>query len=472
MSALANTLSADKKNQNLSGSIPSKSGSSTDISVITRIDYNLRFTKQSVLVVASNSEDYSPLASQFLVTLSNSQPENSINVAFVAASIKLNDIQIRCRLIEQLFVNTLFDPEESLAVSVLRLAKQHGEAISIVIDHAHALSLQVKYELSQLVSFAKKNKLTINVVLFGLIEAAEQLAENKSIFKNKMVVINALSGQVISLDNKESNQNKLQRSLSLGQKLSLLTVIAILVGILVWGYQLIAEDMNKQSTKTKQVAINGKSIDNNKQLKVIRGESAKKDVRAMQRKQKIAVSETNSNEPLLIAASNEDITNAILALPQSTINKIQPAKANDVIKALALNSNSINQNEALISSVDKKVILPTLKEHAQLSKVAVIDSNYYYNQAVIYDQGYVIQIAGFADEKLWRHFVEEQTVDNFFSYKRLLNGSSFIVVTSKVYANKDAAKAALNFLPASLSERKPWLKDISSLIKEINTFKG
>jgi DamX protein len=138
----------------------------TDISVIARINYNLRFTKQAVFVVGQNTLQYSKLASEFLVNLSNNtnnvtthkNSENQPNVAFISASNKLDDIQIRCRLIEQLFVNTLFDPEQSLAVSILNLAEQQKQPISIVIDHAHALSLQLKYELCQLVSMAKKEK--------------------------------------------------------------------------------------------------------------------------------------------------------------------------------------------------------------------------------------------------------------------------------------------------------------------------
>ncbi len=192
MSASANTYSTYQTTERLTESEPMLAAESIGTSVTSRIAYNLRFTKQAVLVVGDDAEQYSQLASQFLVSLSTVEPtvnhletqDNHINVAFIAASSKLNDIQIRCRLIEQLFVNTLFDPEQSLAVSVLRFAKQHGESISIVIDHAHALSLQVKYELCQLVSLAKKSNLTINVILFGLTEAAQQLAMNKSLFKN------------------------------------------------------------------------------------------------------------------------------------------------------------------------------------------------------------------------------------------------------------------------------------------------
>jgi len=95
----------------------------TDINVTSRIDYSLRFTKQVVLVVGENTEDYSQVARQYLIALS-SQEGLQTNAAFISASSKLNNIQIRCRLIEQLFTNTLFDPEQSLAQSVLRLAQQ------------------------------------------------------------------------------------------------------------------------------------------------------------------------------------------------------------------------------------------------------------------------------------------------------------------------------------------------------------
>lgn len=195
----------------------------TEISVTARIDYILRFSKQAVLVVADQTEQYSAIARQFLVTLSNRVPNEATdndqsrngqcNVAFVAASIKLNDIQIRCRLIEQLFGDSLFDPEQSLAVSVLRLAKQQGEAITVIVEHAHALSLQVKYELSQLAAIAKKNNQEINVVMFGHTKAATDIGNNSSIFKNKLATIDAASGQLYS--SKTSNQTQRNNSVYL-----------------------------------------------------------------------------------------------------------------------------------------------------------------------------------------------------------------------------------------------------------------
>eukprot|EP00487_Bulimina_marginata_P005083 TRINITY_DN22483_c0_g1_i1.p1 TRINITY_DN22483_c0_g1~~TRINITY_DN22483_c0_g1_i1.p1 ORF type:complete len:129 (-),score=51.78 TRINITY_DN22483_c0_g1_i1:2-388(-) len=109
MSVLANSAIPSTTPSNNTNSV-------TGISVIARVDYNLRFTKQAVLVVGDDASEYSQLASQYLSKPLPTHQVNSkanaqhYNVAFVAASSKINDIQMRCRLVEQLFANTLFDP--------------------------------------------------------------------------------------------------------------------------------------------------------------------------------------------------------------------------------------------------------------------------------------------------------------------------------------------------------------------------
>lgn len=62
------------------------------------------------------------------------------------------------------------------------------------------------------------------------------------------------------------------------------------------------------------------------------------------------------------------------------------------------------------------------------------------------------------------------TKQALYSYQRELNNNSFTVITSKVFQNKAAAKAAIELLPIQLLVRKPWVKPISSVISEINTF--
>jgi DamX protein len=444
---------------------------SVDISVTSRIDYNLRFTKQAVLVVGNNAGQYSQLASQFLVSLSNVNPtvgelahqDNHINVAFVSASSKLNDIQIRCRLIEQLFVNTLFDPEQSLAVSVLRFAKQHGEFISIVIDHAHALSLQVKYELCQLVSLAKKNNLIINVVLFGLTEAGQQLAINKSLFKNKMVVIDAETGQVISLDDKRMTLTKGVSPISLWQKVSLVSAMVLLAVALLWIYLLIVEDVNQQAFNTKEQTVLEKNSENILLPSKLVDTSSNKSVRQMKKDNKVALVENSfkaSESIVSIQATSEEINQVLMTSILVTPIEILSAEAGDVLQALVIKENKIDIN----------VVGATKKETARKADVAEITNDYYQTKAKEYENGYVVQISGFTDETLLKRFLSQYPEENFYSYQKQLNGKNFTVITSKVFQNKAQAKATIQLLPIQLIERKPWVKSISSVINEINTF--
>ena len=121
MSALANRrVNQSKSNEQADNSVEDDmvNISTKAISVIARIDYIQRFSKQMTVVVDKNPIIYSKVARQYLANISQESSNQEINVAFVAASSKINDIQMRCRLIEQLFANTLFDPEQSLAVSI------------------------------------------------------------------------------------------------------------------------------------------------------------------------------------------------------------------------------------------------------------------------------------------------------------------------------------------------------------------
>ncbi|WP_019029577.1 SPOR domain-containing protein [Colwellia piezophila] len=488
MSALANSSSNLKKPQLFIENNLLQSSENSDVSVTTRIAYNLRFTKQAILIVASTNEQYTRLASDFLVSLSDTKlggNAKQINVAFVSASEQLNDIQIRCRLIEQLFVNTLFDPEESLAVSILDLAKRHGDVVSIVIDHAHSLSLQVKYELSQLVNLAKKNNLTINVVLFGLTEAAHQLTINKSLFKNKMVVIDAETGQVLSLDDKKLVAQHRNISVTALQKFALLAATLILVAILIWGYQLIRYNVDAKPQNNAQASINLKN-DSDTPLQKVSGlpSSTENVVRAMKKKEKPLNATNVANGAPVLAATSIEINNAILAFSIHSQDIVEPANSKDVLKALEFSENKFvakpkfnnegyeDQDKVTDLSDREGLIQENTADKIAFNKAVIFDPHFYYNQVIVHEQGYVIQVAGFSKPLVWQHFIKNNPNEILYSYQKKLNGQDFIVVTSRVYSNKTAAQIAIKLMPANLSKRRPWLKDISSVIKEINTFKG
>ena len=102
MSALANTrVNQNKTNEQADNSVEDDmvEMSTTAISVIARIDYIQRFSKQMTVVVDKNAAVYSKVARQYLANISQESSSQEMNVAFVSASSKINDIQMRCRLI-------------------------------------------------------------------------------------------------------------------------------------------------------------------------------------------------------------------------------------------------------------------------------------------------------------------------------------------------------------------------------------
>jgi DamX protein len=473
MSASASTFSA--KQMTLEPTETNSQQQVTDISVTARIDYNLRFSKQAVFVLGETTAKYSDLASQYLANLSDKQPpseqfpseDEHINVAFISSSNKLNDIQIRCRLIEQLFVNTLFDPEQSLAVSVLKFARQYGKAIAVLVDHAHSLSLQIKYELCQLSSLAKKHKLTINVVFFGLAETGQQLALNKSLFIKKLAIIDADSGQVINLNSSHLVNKVSKNNLSLWQKLSLVCTALLIISACIWLYSLIIEDITQQEKLNESAIIASKSnFKHALDSKIITDKEnlVAEPMQANYKPPSSKESKVDSQALSTSQATSEDIYQA-LSLDRTIAREREvPAQVEEVLHAIAVANN---EEPSKISTKDSNLEILTKADGAK----ELSNGHYYQEKAKQYPDGYVLQIAGFTNVKLSERFLELKSSENLYHYHKNLAGQKFTVVTSKVFMNKVEANNALLKLPKPLLDRKPWLKPISSVINEINTFK-
>lgn len=473
MSALASTFSS--KQMTLEPTESNSREPVTDISVTARIDYNLRFSKQAVFVLGETTAKYSDLASQYLANLSDKQPPSEvfpsdgehINVAFISSSNKLNDIQIRCRLIEQLFVNTLFDPEQSLAVSVLKFARQYGKAIAVVVDHAHSLSLQIKYELCQLSSLAKKHKLTINVVFFGLAETGQQLALNKSLFIKKLALIDADSGQVINLNSSQLVNKVSKNHLSLWHKLSLLCIALLTILACVWLYFLIQEDITQQEKLNESAKIASKSnFKDALDSKIITNKESLA-VDTMRANYKTPSSKESNVDSLALStfqATSEDIYQALSIDRTIAREREVPAQVEEVLHAIVV-ANTEEPNK--VSTKDSNLEVLTKEDGAK----GLSNGHYYQEKIKQYPDGYVLQIAGFTNVKLSERFLELKSSENLYSYYKNLAGQKFIVVTSKVFMNKVEANNALLKLSKPMLDRKPWLKPISSVINEINTFK-
>lgn len=431
----------------------------TSISVSARIDYIQRFSKQAVLVIDNDVEIYTQASRQFLISLSKEKTDHEANVAFVSASAKLNDIQMRCRLIEQLFASTLFDPEKSLAVSILQLSKQNKESITIVVEHAHALSLQIKYELCQLVDVANKTHNKINVVLFGQEQAAQEVSVNKSIFNNKLAIIDARSGQLFALDNtKFKNENRIFTT-KFWQKLMLATIaITTLVG-LSWFVLIEFDNFTLYELPLTDTAAIGQALINNDS-----------SINTLQLEVKTA-EQANAND--IHAALLGNIT-----LVAKTKDK--PALATDILQALALDEVAepkILVAEQVISDPEADLSIQAITKHVPLDLIQneqvnelintnlpiKLTPNYYLNSST----GYVVQIVGFSDMILLSRFIEKYPSIEYYSYQKMLNNQLFIVLTTKVYDSKEQARSELQLLPQAIIEKGVWVKDLSIIKTEI-----
>ncbi len=476
MSSLVRDTRIEKSNSPDTASIEQGSSGAASISVIARIDYILRFSKQTVLVVDDNTEHYSKVASQFLGSINS-----TVNAAFVSASIKLNDIQLRCRVIEQLFGNTLFDPEQSLAVSILRLSKNNPEKITIVIEHAHALSLQLMYELCQLSLVAKKANILINVVLLGQVQAGQLIAANKSLFNNKISLIAAESGQVISVENALFNSKvslfsaKAWRNIVIGVSTFVLLAAATWFALAQFEHLTFSRlplfntsttDNTVDTATQDALVLAALTADNNASSEQTVSESKEQtlsDKRMLQKDTSITLKSVEKRVKIGSEQANaEDVYQALLGnnVSQSS-EKMAAAQPQDIIETLNVSFM------APITTSESTSTEPLLTAASIDNLPLALTPNYYLSST----QGYVVQLAGFTDKQVLKQFILAHSGLSYFSYQRVLKDQRYIVLTSKVFPTKAQALAAINELPSAIIQKGPWVKRLSTIQQEIKTFK-
>jgi DamX protein len=456
MSAAANTpVNMKKINEQVDNRVEDDmvNISTKGISVIARIDYIQRFSKHMTVVVDNNAAVYSKVARQYLANIGQTSRNQDANVAFVAASSKINDIQMRCRLIEQLFANTLFDPEQSLAVSILRLAKKNDGIITVIVEHAQALSLQIKYELCQLVDTAKKTQNNINVVIFGLEQAAIEIGQNKTIFDKKTSIIDASSGQVIALDHSRFDNKSSVFVNKIWLKIAIASLISLIIILASWFLLSDHESVNfaalpvppsvNKSPKIVQPAV--KAITPQDNLASV------SDV------QLAILGQDKGANLLSVTAQRNDILQALIAT-ESTINNNQLAVN---VEKSALLASKVQVTPKQVESVDLTPVTPT----SLTALPELLNEQYYLNS----DAGYVVQITGFSEISRLEAFIQNNNDLEYYSYQKNLNSQKFFVLTSEIYSDKTQARAAMNKLPQALKDLGSFLKSVSTIKREINT---
>lgn len=444
MSALMNSIGLSDDNTSV-----------TKISANARIDYILRFSKQAILVIDESAEQSAQITNQFIATI----PEQH-NAAYISLSNQFSDIQIRCRIIEQLSAGELFDPEVSLAVSIINLAKKPQQAISIVLDNSQHLSLQILHEVSQLTAIAKKANLVINVIMFGSLQAGIKVQANKNLFHNKLTMLSAQSGQLISANSTIFQRPKVKwYSIKLNKWL--LSAFVLLFGLAAAVIMLLQQD-SFNFTPLPKVQKNDETTLN----------------AALTEPQHTVL---NKEVDINIAVANPSDIYSSLLVDKTQKNAVQltadpaPATPNDIMLAMtslpARNKSSTNiDSEITVDIVQEQqtTVNSTSATDAALLKETSIKlaANYYLSQK----SGFVIQIAAFDDIELANDYMMSLAKINSHVYQRLLNNNTNFVITSSIYADKLSAKQALLTLPESIIARQPWIKSLKLVKREINAF--
>ncbi|MGB1262847.1 MAG: SPOR domain-containing protein [Cognaticolwellia sp.] len=447
-------MSALVKNNGLSND----NASVTKISAFARIDYILRFSKQAVLVIDESVEQNSALSGQFLSSLSAQH-----NAAYIALSAQFNNIQTRCRIVEQLSSGELFDPEISLAVSVINLAKTSPQAITIVLDNAQHLSLQLLHELSQLAMIAKKANLTINIVMFGSRQAGTTVANNKSLFEQKLALLSAQSGQLLPTTSSLFKNDVSKLQIILANKWlfgALLFLLAIAITVIAF----LQQDSFKFSpalTPDNPETVSLNAVLAAPQTMVLAKANKKSD------DMNEPVAKTQAKQLNAETANAENIYLSLMTLTPKVAKNIPalPASPADILSAVTYQDD---QHQASIKAISATVPANQINTEtvvAQVSPRITISNNYYSEQT-----GYVIQLAAFSTANLPTSFLATLSTIDYHAYQRLYNDKAMVVITSKIYAEKSAATAAIQTLPKPLLARKPWIKSVKQINREINAF--
>ncbi|MGB1198654.1 MAG: SPOR domain-containing protein [Thalassotalea sp.] len=452
------------------------SDSVTPISVNARIDYIHRFSKHAILVVDENAQECSSVGYQFLDQLSQ-----QYNAAFVSASTKLNNIQLRCRIIEQLFNDKVFDPEQSLAVSIVNLLNADRQKIAIVIENVQFASLQIIHELTQLALIAKKAELTIKVLILGDYNAGRILATHKDLFQKKLSVLSQQSGQLLALSAKEFKVSQSWLTLTVNKKwlIALASLSLLAIATVLWLKQ---QEINFANLPESPIAISSLNLEADKTVLSVSSQSdksnkavvnkapIKRELASIQHIYNVLLGNNVAKKEILNEPANaRDIVSAITAI-ESAPKEAVVSDRNLEIVPVEYKKKTVNANQAVKVGKAENIDVFSAKSVPSLTKEAnnefALGRNYYQN----FTQGVVIQIAGFTQKSILTEFLADFTDIEFKQYKRALNGEEMTVLTSKHYATRAEAERALYKLPNAILVREPWIKTISAINNEISAF--
>ena len=473
MTALASPQSRNASQTELS--TESQDENVMSINANARIDYILKFSRHTVVVIDDMQQGLGAIAGTFLSSL----PDNA-NAALVAVSGRLNDVQVRARINEQLQPGQPFDPEIGLTQSVIEHYNSHSSPISIVIEQAHHLSLQIVHELTLLSALAKKSGREIQVVLLGDISLGRLIVDNYSLFSKKLSMISAHSGQLLTVN---SPVFKVTRHFFTFTPLHKVVLSLILtLGIILIGLYAVyqrdslqflpsAEGANSvnEATKDKETSDNTfvQTEFNDKQSNVttISNQSEKSEIANTSE----ILSAINGLEPAALALPKEK------AIPEDILAAINLSEASETNKPTQLEKKDQSKIDTATTNSTEDI---QSDKNSSIAKPKVVTNHHLEDKLSDFPTGVVIQFAALeitsdgSSIELVERFISRFDLTEYNFYQRQMNGRGFVVITSQIFAEREDAANAMLALPTELQNSGIWLKSVSTIQKEIELISG
>jgi len=435
----------------------------TNISATARIDYIQRFSKQAVLVVHEDYQVSADIGHQYIAQL----PPQS-NTAFVSVSSKHNDIQIRCRIVEQLFTQQAFDPEVSLAVSLINQLKAEPQKLTIVIANAHHLSLQLLHELTQLCEVAKKSDCLISVLMLSNIEAGKTVALHKDLFAKKLSILAADSGQLVSINDAslKAGRNQFLSKTLTRWLLIFSTLFAIGAAIIFALTQIevnnsVAESVDKQNTfielKTSDEAVESNATADTVEL------ASTQDILAALSGEAYQPETVKNKAETVNPASTHDILNAVLTNEESTQEAVNESTDEAKIESTTGNITQRETELALAAALDPiQMDLPIASNQQQ-------ETHSYYQG---FAEGFVIQVGNFSQLTAVESMKESLSNSDFYYYVRKRGGQDNWVLTSQVFGSREEADQAKNEYMTLYPNGSFWTRSLASIHADIDNYQA
>ncbi|GAB2990548.1 AAA family ATPase [Psychrosphaera aestuarii] len=431
------------------------------------------------------------------------------NKCYLTATNSLNDIQVRSRIIEQLFGNVLFDPEKPLLNAFLEFS---GDSqILLAIDNGHFLSGQLVGELLQVVAEFKKRGLNISVLIAFDKQISKTLASItsamisvlaiprfnekesytllKQSFENlpsadstkvKRWIENSQGNPIQLLGFDTSDSFKVVSPLQMNLKLwvSSLVLVSLLLAIGVYVYR-----QYLTSSQTLPKPLSESTVKSIPEPIVSDWSSAKVKKQVNQAKLKDGIVDKATRQDIVSALQvsmqpETPVKEAVIAPIDTSFAEDTP----DSIEHLNRENNPVNEgsqiltqvSEAAIDSTENKTIEPEngpkqssdVLPPIEVLKVAGYEINNSQMMSLPSSK-YVLQLTAVSQESTLESYLKARNLDSTQTriYKISRNNSDWLVVTYGVFDTISSARET-----AKKIDNNAWAKSVDAIQQQIKSF--